>query len=125
MSDANKTLVRRMVDEVINQRRFDLLDELCMPALARKFERSFREFETAFPDWREEVIDLVAEDDRVAGHFTCSGTQKGPFMNQPATGRQMEGVHEVFFFTVKEGRLATAWSLEDTWERMRQLGHFG
>jgi predicted ester cyclase len=111
------------VDEVINQRQLELLDELCTPSLARRLRRAFSEFLDGFPDWRQEIVDLVAEGDRVVAHFTCSGTQLGPFMDQPATGKHMEKVHEVFFFWVEDGRFARVWSLEDTWDRMQQLGH--
>ena len=123
MSEANKALVRRLVAEVINERRFDLLDVLCEPRLARRLKRAFTEFASAFPDWRQDIIEIVVEDDQVAAHFTCSGTQRGSFMDHPPTGRRMEGVHEVFFFGVEHGRLATMWGLEDTWDRMQQLGH--
>jgi predicted ester cyclase len=40
----------------------------------------FAEFRMAFPDWREEIVELVAEDDTVAGRFRCSGTHRGEFL---------------------------------------------
>jgi predicted ester cyclase len=123
MSEANKALVRRLVDDVINQRRFELLDELCVPSLAAQFRSAFTEFLEVFPDWEQGLVDLIAEGNQVVAHCTCSGTQQGPFIGQPATGKRMEHVHEVIFFWVEEGRFARVWSLEDTWDRMQQLGH--
>jgi predicted ester cyclase len=112
-----------MVQEAVNERRFELLDELCALALAERFRQAFAEFLAAFPDWRQEIVDLIAEGDRVMVHCTCSGTQRGPFIGQPATGKHMEQVHEVFIFRVQDDRLTDVWSLEDTWDRMQQLGH--
>jgi steroid delta-isomerase-like uncharacterized protein len=123
MSEANKAVIRRLVDEVINRRRFDLLDELCAPQIERRLKRAFTEFASAFPDWRQETVDLVAEGDRVVVRFTCSGTQQASFTGYPATGRRMERVDEVFFFRLQNGRVASLWSLEDTWDRLQQLGH--
>jgi predicted ester cyclase len=39
-----------------------------------------------------------------------------------ATGRRFENVEEVYFFSFAEGRIEEAWGLEDTVDRMRQLG---
>ena len=122
MTEANKSLVRRLVEEIMNQGKLELLDELCAPALAAQFREAFTEFRAGFPDWQEELVELVAEGDHIAGRFTCSGTHLGPFMGQAATGKRMEGINEVILFRVREGRLTEAWALEDTWTRMEQLG---
>jgi predicted ester cyclase len=122
MSEANKSLVRRLVEDVMNRGKLELLDELCAPTLAAQFRQAFSEFRVGFPDWQEEVVELVSEGDHIAGRFTCSGTHLGPFMGQAATGKRIERIHEVIFFRVHEGRLTDAWALEDTWTRMEQLG---
>ena len=50
------------------------MDELFAPQAARRVKRLFTEFYKAFPDWREEIVELVAEGNTVAGRFKCSGT---------------------------------------------------
>ena len=40
----------------------------------------------------------------------------------PATGCRFMNVAEVYFFRVVHGRIAEVWGLEDTTERLRQLG---
>ena len=122
-TETNKALVRRLVQDVMNERRFDVLDELCAPALAARFREAFEEFLAAFPDWRQDIVELVAEASRVVAHCTCSGTQRGPFIGQPATGKRMDQVHEVFIFRIESDRLTDVWRLEDTWDRMQQLEH--
>ena len=81
----------------------------------------FAEFRTAFPDWHEEIVDLVAERDKVVGRFRCSGTHQGEFLGAAPTGKRME-VEEVFFLRTEGGRFVDFWGLEDSLSRMRQLG---
>jgi predicted ester cyclase len=91
------------------------------PRAARRVGRLFAEFHSAFPDWREEIVELVAEGDAVAGRFRCSGTHLGEFLGEAPTGKRME-VEEVFFLRAEDGRFADFWALEDGLGRMRQLG---
>jgi predicted ester cyclase len=69
-----------------------------------------------------EVIELIAEDDKVVGRFTCSATHQGAWRGHPATGRRFERVDEVSIFRFREGRIVAVWSLEDTLARLEQLG---
>jgi steroid delta-isomerase-like uncharacterized protein len=91
-----------------------------MAAAARRWVAPFRE---AFPDVTMTVVDLVAEDDKVAARFTCSATQQGEWQGKPASGARFDGVDEVYFFAFQDGRITRAWGLEDNLDRMRQLGH--
>ncbi len=61
------------------------VDELFASRAARRVKRLFTEFYTAFPDWREEIVELVAEGNTVAGRFRCSGTHRGEFLGEAAT----------------------------------------
>jgi predicted ester cyclase len=97
------------------------VDELFAPRVARRVKRLFAEFRTAFPDWHEEIVDLVAERDKVVGRFRCSGTHQGEFLGAAPTGKRME-VEEVFFLRTEGGRFVDFWGLEDSLSRMRQLG---
>jgi len=97
------------------------VDELFAPRAARRVKRLFAEFHAAFPDWHEEVVELVAEGDTVAGRFRCSGTHRGEFLGEPPTGRRMD-VEEVFFLRAEDGKFVDFWGLEDSLGRMRQLG---
>ena len=120
MSEENKALVRRLM-EAINTGDMDVVDELFTPELARPTKRSFTAFRSAFPDWRMDIAELVAEGDTVVGRFWCSGTNQGEFKGVPPTGKRME-VDEVFFLRVEDGKLVDFWGLEDSLRRMRQLG---
>ncbi len=121
VSEENKAMVSRMVEAINEGREDEAVVELFAPRAARRVGRLFAEFRSAFPDWREAVVQLVAEGDTVAGRFLCSGTHLGEFLGEAPTGRRME-VEEVFFLRTEGGRFVDFWGLEDSLGRMRQLG---
>ncbi len=117
----NKDMVLRLVEAINEGEEAAAVNEQFAPRVARRVKRLFAEFRTAFPDWHEEVVQLVAEGDTVAGRFRCSGTHLGEFLGNPPTGKRME-VEEVFFVRAEGGRFVDFWGLEDSLGRMRQLG---
>jgi predicted ester cyclase len=121
MSEENKAMVKRMVEAINAGEEDAAVDELFAPRAARRVKRLFAEFRSAFPDWQEETVELVAEGDTVAGRFKCSGTHRGEFLGEAPTGKRME-VEEVFFLRAEDGKFVDFWALEDSMGRMRQLG---
>ena len=117
-----KAVVRRLIDEVINGGRLDVIEELYAPAMARGARRWIAPFRESFPDVRMEIVELIAEGEKVVGRFRCSGTHLGTWRGRPPTGRRFERVDEVFIFRVAGGRISEAWGIEDTRTRERQLG---
>ena len=75
----------------------------------------------AFPDYRFDVEDVIAEGDRVAARVRVSGTHRGEMMGLPPTGKRAatSGV-EVFRF--EEGKMAEHWAAFDVLGMMRQIG---
>jgi len=119
---ANKAVVRRFIDEVINHGRLELTDELFVPEKAAEARRWVSPFRRAFPDVYMRTVTLVAEGDQVAGRFRCSATQLGRWLDHEPTRRRFSDIDEVYFFRMQDGRIAEAWGLEDNAERLRQLG---
>ena len=71
-----------------------------------------------------EIVELIAEGDKVVGRFTCSATHLGAWLGHAATGRRFERVDEVAIFQLRDGRIVHAWSLEDNLGRFQQRGLF-
>jgi predicted ester cyclase len=117
-----KHVVARLIDEVINGGRLELIDELYAPEMAAGARRWITPFRESFPDVEMTILDLIAEGEKVAGRFHCSATNLGPWRGNPPTGRRFERVDEVYIFRVVGGRIAEAWGIEDTLSRERQLG---
>jgi hypothetical protein len=76
-SNANKAIVRRLVDAVFNGGHLEVIDELYAPALAPATKRWITPFRANFPDVHMELVELIAEGDKVVGRFTCSATHLG------------------------------------------------
>ena len=76
---------------------------------------------SAFPDFRHNVIDVVAERDKVAVRFNLTGTHKGEFQSIPPTGKQVsfEGTE---FFTIIDGKIVQEWVIVDMIGLLQQLG---
>jgi predicted ester cyclase len=121
VKEKNKDLVRRLVEAINAGEEAEAVEELFAPRAARRVGRLFAEFRSAFPDWHEEIVQVIAEDNAVAGRFRCSGTHRGEFLGEDPTGKRMQ-VEEVFFMRVEDGRFVDFWALEDSLNRMRQLG---
>ena len=119
--EENKRLGTRAVTDVINGGNLDAIDDLFAPEITAAARDWVTPFRAAFPDVRMDTVALVGEGDIVVGHFRCSGTQTGPWMGRPATGRSFQDVREVFWFTVRDGRIVDWWGLEDNDDRRRQL----
>jgi predicted ester cyclase len=117
-----KILLRRLIEEVINQGKLGVIDELFSPDLAAAVRQGHTAFRTSFSDWRMELIDVIAEGDKVAGRFTCSGTHTGPWLGAGSTGRHFEQVDEIAILRVRDNRFIDYWVLEDNAARMQQLG---
>jgi predicted ester cyclase len=115
-------LVRRLVEEGVNRRSLDVLDEVAAGAFAERARHWVGPFRGAFPDFTMELVRLVEEGDTVVAHFRCSGTHLGEWLGIAATGRRFEAVDEIYVFRVEDGKLADAYGVEDNLSRLRQLG---
>jgi steroid delta-isomerase-like uncharacterized protein len=131
--EANRALVRRFYDEVVNAGELKLLDELCAPEFIeheelpnltpdRRGVRDFLElFRRAFPDLTFTIERLVAEDDLVAAYLTMRGTHKEEFLGIQPTGRKIS-VRSFDLLRVDDGKLVEHWGITDTMAMMQQLG---
>ena len=120
-AEQNKLLVRRLV-EGINDASLEVLDEVADGTFARAARQWIGPFRDSFPDFRMEIIDLIADDEKVAAHFRCSGTHLGERRGHQPSGRRFCDVDEIYIYRVRGGKLAAATGVEDNPARMRQLG---
>jgi predicted ester cyclase len=129
--DTGKDVVRAFV-AAWNDRDFAAFDRLmaegavlrvggqtvpCDPAGTRAIAE---EWTTAFPDWRFDLLELVAEGELVAAHMPYEGTFARPLYGIEPTGR-FARVDEMVIFRVVGGRVVEAWEVYDEAGMWRQL----
>jgi steroid delta-isomerase-like uncharacterized protein len=132
MSESNKAIVRRLYGEVFETGQLDVADALVAsdcrdladpqdrrgPGRVKEVASMLR---AAFSDLHWEILDLIAESDRVVMHSTLSGTHSGPFMGMPATGKAFADVHHVYIFRLRHGKITEYRAVRDDVAQMRQL----
>jgi steroid delta-isomerase-like uncharacterized protein len=82
----------------------------------------FRMQLAAFPDLRMSVDDILVDGDRAAARVTLTGTNRGPFMNMPATGKGVNVQLVDLFLFGDDGRVREHWGVLDALTMMQQLG---
>jgi predicted ester cyclase len=93
-------------------------DLSCNPAGTRAIAV---EWTAAFPDWRFDLLALVAEADRVVAHMPYSGTHHGTIVGLEPT-RAHCFVDEMVMFRIADGKIAEAREVFDEAGMWRQLG---
>jgi steroid delta-isomerase-like uncharacterized protein len=132
--DDLKALLYRITEEIWNEGRLELIDELIaedlidnvsMPGVEgsgrERYRASVVEMRTAFPDYHESVDRAVAEDDIVVSFASIAGTQTGELYGMPPSGRHM-AVRTIGALRIKEGRAVERWGFGDDRLMMQQLG---
>ena len=59
----------------------------------------------SFPDIHWEIADIVAEENKVAVSWICSGTHDGDFMNFPASGKKFSFSCMNFYYFNDDGKI--------------------
>jgi hypothetical protein len=95
-ADDPKAVVGRLIDEVINAGRLDIIDEIYTPQMAPAARRWITPFRESFPDVHMEVVDLIAEGEKVVGRFRCSAqprTVARQATHRPPLRARRRGLH--------------------------------
>jgi predicted ester cyclase len=132
--ESNKALVRGLYEEGFNQDNLDVLDEIVAPVVVTHdpiildaptgpdaLRGGIEMIRKAFPDFHVEVIDLLAEGNRVASFLSMSGTNTGDYRRGGATNKR--GTMRAFFlWRIADGRLAESWGMADRFQFLQPLG---
>ena len=81
----------------------------------------FKSLKAAMPDFSEEIVDMVAEGDKVVVQSISRGTHQGELMGIPPTGKKLQ-VDEIHIVRIKDGKMTDHWGLFDQAAMMAQLG---
>lgn len=130
----NKSVVRRFIQEGLNNRNPELIIDTYSENYVghdpeRPTPRTIADLQqgmagllgNVFPDGQYSIERLFAEGDLVAWHWIFRATHQGELMGIPATGKQIVfgGIN---IFRLEEGKVVEDWVYRDTTGLMRQLG---
>lgn len=111
---ANKALVLRVYDEIMNQKNLSVAGELFAPNMViHQFDPAGQGLDlgmliTALPDLHATVDRLQVEGDMVTSMVTISGTQQMEFMGIAPTGNPVTWTH-IDFSRVEDGKIVEVW----------------
>jgi len=133
MTTELKTKFERIPLEILNQGKYELIDELFardyvdrtpqpgQPTTREGFQQFATALRTAFPDIHYTVDDTIEEGDRFVQRQTASGTMTGDFAGMPATGKRATWT-EIHIGRVADGRVVEHWGLVQELGMLVQLG---
>lgn len=136
MSETNKALMRRWFEEVWNQGRTEVIDELMADDVvihglvdaagnpvrgAAAFREFHRQFRGAFPNMNITVEDVIAEGDRAVARCDVRGQHSGDHLGFAATNAPVQ-FGGIAIVRIENGKIAEAWNQFDFMEMNKQLG---
>jgi steroid delta-isomerase-like uncharacterized protein len=134
MSENNKTIVRRLFEEVWNKGNQSLVDELFTPncehhdASTPDFGRGPESekkrvtlYRNAFPDLRLTIEDILTEGDTVMTRYSARGTHKGDLNGIAPTDKQFN-ISGMTIARLANGKITEAYVNWDALGLMQQLG---
>ncbi len=130
--EANKALIRSLVETVFTRRDLDALgnyfadplrgiNQMAVPESLEQVKGYFRAYLDAFPDLEASIDGLMGENDLIALRLDLKGTHQGTFMGAPATGKSF-AVSSMHVFRITDGRITERWEWVDLTALFRQLG---
>ncbi len=132
--EANKKIVRHVLEEVIGAGRTDLTAQVIADSLVTRgpdFPKGLRgpdglclwvaHLRETFPDLQVEVVDQLAEGDKVATRFVVRATHSYSYLGIPASGRTLSTTG-IVIHRLESGKIAEAWLELDMVRLLGQLG---
>jgi steroid delta-isomerase-like uncharacterized protein len=134
MSEDNKAVARRLIEEAWNGDSLDTIDELVAedhvdhdPAQVgspggRAGMRAFVEqYKSAFPDSHIAIEEMISEGDLVVIRWRATGTHQGELMGVHASGKPVE-ITGIGIDRIVDGQIVESWT---NWDTLGMLGQIG
>lgn len=130
-TEQNEALEKNIFAE-LNKGNLSIIDEVFAPHWTyhvagmepmdrQGFKEALKMMYSAFPDFRMEIEDMIAEGDKVVTRCRLSGTHKGALMGVPPTGKQVN-FESILVARFVDGKEVEAWEVMDRLSMSQQLG---
>lgn len=124
--EANKALMQKMVEEILNRGNLEVADEIFAPDCIlhdpdspedvrgpEGFKGFVSVFHNAFPDLHVTIEDQIAErDNKMVTRYRAGGTNQGDLMGLPPSGKRVAFVG-VGVTRTSDGRFVESWEHYD------------
>lgn len=134
MATDNKQIARRVFEEIWNNKRLEVADELIAPNFVQHdpqspfpinsvetYKQVVRYYLNAFPDVHFTVEDVISDGSTVVTRWSSTGTHTGDLSGIPPTGRRIS-ITGIVCGRIENGKLVEGWGNWDTLGLMQQLG---
>lgn len=133
MSEENKAIVQRYIEEVYNKGNVNLVGELVAADYVNRgglsdqrpgsegLKQFIPQLRTIFPDEHLTIENLIAEKDMVAYRWIARGTHKAEMMGVPPTDKQITATG-ISIVRIADGKIVEEWTSRDDLSVMQQLG---
>ena len=131
--EQNKAIIRSLY-EADNKKDLSILDKYISPdffeaTLQMRGPEPYKQFEImffkAFPDWQENIEDIIAEGDKVWVYFNATGRHMGELnmlgITLPPTSKKVE-FKAVQMWRLVDGMVVEKQSVADELEAFKELG---
>jgi predicted ester cyclase len=123
---------RGVIEEGFNRGNLDALDALFAPDFQEHqsgmippnlegVKGAITYLRSVFPDLKLTIEDSVVQGDMVWARITARGTQRGPLMGRPPTGRTF-AITVIDIARIVDGKMMEHWGVADRFHQMEQLG---
>ena len=129
--EANKPFYRSYIEEMWNKRNPAAAERYLAPNFIEHNqnlppgldgrEKFVASVLAAFSDYHAEIQDVIAEGDKVVARVVWTGTQDGPYLGRPATGKKLR-FSTADFFRIENGKFVDHWDVVDSLPRAIALG---
>ena len=131
--EENKARTRRFYEEVINQKKLAVVDELVaenvvvhflppgLPPGLAGLKIFINVFHGAFPNAHLTIDEMIAEGDIVATRLTLIGTHTGEFQGIPPTGKTVTD-SSLDMIRIADGKAVELWGGPNQFNVLQQLG---
>lgn len=119
-TDENKAIARRII-EAANAQEYDVFDQLMTPELAAQSKDTVRWVYATFAGHQIDILDMVAEGDKVMTRIATRGGHSGDFEGVPPTGKQWTSKGFIYN-RFENGKLVESEVIMDALGHLKQLG---
>ena len=117
--EANKAVVRRYIEEVVNQGHLERIPEFVAASYVEEKRRDEVAAFRAFPDQHASIEQMAAEGDLVMKRETVTGTHQGEFAGFAPTGQKLS-VSQISVDRLVDGKIVQTWLENDALEVLQK-----